>query len=128
MNKYIQFFLRWIACAAGLWIAVRLFGRENTDTTAQTIATFLLAGLIFSIANSLLKPLITTLSLPFVLVTLGLFMLVINGFLVWLAITLSPNLSMGFGWAIISGLIMSLINYLVSGINEFSVFHRKEAK
>jgi len=120
VNKEISFMLRWVMCSLGLWIAVRLFGRETLDGWTASVLTFLLAGLIFSIVNAVLKPLVTILSLPFVLVTLGLFMLVINGLMVWLTIVLAPNLQMGFGWAIVSGLILSLINYIVSSINELA--------
>lgn len=108
--------IRWLLCSLGLWVAVRLFGNINVDHAGTVVATFLLAGLIFSLVNALLKPVLTILSLPFVLVTLGLFMLVVNGFLVWLTIAISPNLEMTFGWAIVSGIIMSLINYIISGI------------
>lgn len=83
----------------------------------MSIATFLLAGLIFSAVNAIIKPVVTLLSLPFVLVTMGLFTLVINGFIVWLTIALSPNIHMSFGWAIVSSLILSLINYLLNNLS-----------
>lgn len=121
MGKQITIFVaRWTFCSLGLWIAVRLFGTIDTDNVSATVATFLLAGLIFSVANAILKPILTILSLPFVLVTLGLFMLIVNGFLVWLTIQLAPNLTMTFGSAIISGIVLSLVNYLISGILEIS--------
>ncbi|MCL2174202.1 phage holin family protein [Candidatus Saccharibacteria bacterium] len=118
MGKYIAFLVRWLLTSLGLWIVVRLFGHENDVALGQSVATFLLAGLIFAVVNSILKPVITILSLPFVLVTLGLFMLVINGLMVWLTIALAPNLEMSFGWAIISGIVLSLVNYLISEIND----------
>jgi len=126
MRKYVTFLVRWVLTSLGLWISVRLFGHAaETIALGQSIATFLLAGLIFAVINSILKPMITILSLPFVLVTLGLFMLVINGLMVWIAIALAPNLEMSFGGAIISGIILSLVNYLVSEINELG---HKEVK
>jgi putative membrane protein len=125
MRKYVIFFTRWVLTSLGLWIVVRLFGHEADVTIAQSIATFLLAGLIFAVVNSILKPIITILSLPFVLVTLGLFMLIINGLMVWLAIAIAPNLEMSFGWAIVSGIVLSLVNYLVSEINDLGSKERK---
>ena len=107
-------------CSLGLWVSVRLFGYEEFQSVAVSIATFLFAGLIFSFVNSILKPIITILSLPFVIVTLGLFMLVVNGFMVWLTIAIAPNLQMGFGWAIVGGIVLGLVNYLVSEINELT--------
>jgi putative membrane protein len=122
-----MFVARWFLTSLGLWISVRLFGHENVDNLTLSILTFLLAGLIFSVVNAVLKPMITILSLPFVLVTLGLFMFVINGFMVWLTIALAPNLTMGFGWAIISSIVLSLINYIVSNLNDL-VINKKEAQ
>lgn len=121
MKSYGLFLLRWALCSLGLWIAVRLFGHENSQSVGDLVATYLLAGLIFSFVNSILKPIITILSLPFVVVTLGLFMLVVNGFMVWLAIALAPNLEMTFAWAIVSGIILSLVNYLMSEVNNLTV-------
>jgi putative membrane protein len=115
-KKFFAFIIRWLLCSLGLWISVRLFGEVKVDHTSTLVATFLLAGLIFSLVNAFLKPVLTILSLPLVVVTLGLFMLIINGFLVWLTIVIAPNLEMTFGWAIVSGIIMSLINYIISGI------------
>lgn len=120
MGNKSLFVLRWILCSFGFWISVRLFGVENYDSTAQSIFAYLLAGSIFSLVNSILKPILTILSLPFVLVTLGLFMLVVNGFMVWLTVALAPGIEMSFGWSIISGIILSLVNYLVSGIRELT--------
>ncbi|MCL2451438.1 phage holin family protein [Candidatus Saccharibacteria bacterium] len=125
MRKYAIFFARWVLTSLGLWIVVRLFGHEADVTVAQSVATFLLAGLIFAFINSILKPVITTLSLPFVLVTLGLFMLIINGLMVWLTIALSPNLQMTFGWAIVSGIVLSLVNYLMSEIDDIGIKEKK---
>lgn len=83
----------------------------------MAVATFLLAGLIFSAINAVIKPVVTILSLPFVLITMGLFTLVINGFMVWITIVISPNVHMSFGWAIVSSLILSLINYLLNSLS-----------
>ena len=120
MRRYGLFFIRWALCSLGLWISIRLFGEEVNQSVGVSIATFLFAGLIFSFVNSILRPIITILSLPFVIVTLGLFMLIVNGFMVWVTIAIAPNLHMGFGAAIISGIVLSLVNYLVSEINEFA--------
>lgn len=125
-NQLLAFFLRWALSSVGLWIAVQLWGTIDTSSTASVVATFLFAGLIFSVFNAILKPILTVLSLPFVVVTLGLFMLIVNGFLVWATVAIAPNLEMSFGWAIVGGIVMSLINYLISGILELP--GDKEAK
>ncbi|MCL2037549.1 phage holin family protein [Candidatus Saccharibacteria bacterium] len=118
MTKITLFLVRWALTSLGLWIVVRLFGHAADVTLATSVATYLLAGLVFAVINAIIKPLITILSLPFVLLTLGLFMLVINGLMVWLTIKIVPGLQMSFGWAIVGGIVLSLVNYLISNVNE----------
>ena len=114
-RQFALFVLRWILNTIGIWVAVRLLGVSpaSHDTTAM-ISTFVIAGLIFSIVNSVLKPIITILALPAILLTLGLFTLVVNGLMVYISLALAPNLSISFGDAIIAGIVLSLVNYIVS--------------
>lgn len=120
MRKQLAvFLLRWLLNTFGLWIASRLLGSSFNDTEATT-TTFLLAGLVLSLANTLLRPIVVVLSLPAILVTLGLFMLVVNGLMVYLALNLVPNLQISFFSAIITGIIISLINYIISGFLELN--------
>ena len=53
-------------------------------------------------------------SLPAILLTLGLFTIVVNGIMVYVSLALSPGISMSFGNSIITGIILSLVNYIVS--------------
>jgi putative membrane protein len=114
-RQFALFVLRWILNTIGIWVAVRLLGVSpaSPDTTAM-VSTFVIAGLIFSIVNSVLKPIITILALPAILLTLGLFTLVVNGLMVYISLALAPNLSISFGDAIIAGIVLSLVNYIVS--------------
>lgn len=115
MNKqFYVFIIRWLFNSLGLWAAVRLLGTNSETTVAASVAGFLFAGLMFSVVNAVLKPFIVILSLPAILLTLGLFMLVVNGLMVYLSLKLTPGLSMTFLNSIITGMILSLINYIVS--------------
>lgn len=118
-KQFAVFLLRWLLNTVGLWIASRLLGSGFNDTEATT-TTFLFAGLALSLANSLLRPIVIVLALPAILVTLGLFMLVVNGLMVYLALNLVPNLDISFVSAIITGVIISLINYIISGVLELN--------
>ena len=74
----------------------------------------LLAGLVIGLVNLLVKPLVTLLSLPLVVVTLGLFYLVINGLMLALAAWLLDGLTVdGCGAAVLGGLVIALFNWLV---------------
>ena len=118
-RSFLVFIVRWVLNSFGLWIAVRLLGSgyENVEITAGT-GGFLIAGFIFSIINTALKPLAVILSLPAILLTLGLFIVVVNGALVYLSLLLSPGISMSFFNSILTGIILSLINYIVSAAVE----------
>lgn len=114
-QQFIVFVIRWALNSLGLWVAVRILGTgiNNVDVSAG-LWGFLLAGLIFSVFNSLLKPLLVILSLPAILLTLGLFTIIVNGILVYLSLMVAPGISMSFGNSIITGIILSLVNYIVS--------------
>jgi len=118
-TQFLVFLLRWALNAVGLWIGVRLLGTgyDDIEVTAGFWG-FLFAGLIFSLVNSLLKPLLVIVSLPAILLTLGLFTLVVNGVLVYVSLALAPGLAMSFGNSIITGIILSLVNYIVSAAVE----------
>ena len=114
-QQILVFLIRWALNALGLWVAVRILGTgiDDVDVTAGFWG-FVFAGLIFSIFNSLFKPLLVIVSLPVILLTLGLFTIIVNGILVYFSLAVSPGISMSFGNSIITGIILSLVNYIVS--------------
>jgi putative membrane protein len=119
-RQIIVFLIRWVLNSFGLWIALRLFGTgySNEANVTAGIWGFLLAGLIFSIINSILKPIMVIFALPAILLTLGLFMLVVNGLMVYISLKLAPGISMSFLNSILAGMLLSLINYIVSAALE----------
>lgn len=118
-KKLTILIIRWVLISLGLWVASRLLGNSFQDTGASTW-TFLLAGLVLSIVNTILKPIIVVLSLPAILLTLGLFMLIVNGLVVYIALKLVPGLDVTFWGAVFTGMIISLINYVITGIMDYS--------
>lgn len=123
-KQFAVFVLRWVLNTFGLWIASKLLGSSFHDTDAS-MWTFFTAGLVLSLVNSFLKPVVVVLALPAILVTLGLFMLVVNGLMVYLALKLVPHLDISFLSAIIAGVIISLINYVISGLLELQNNNRE---
>jgi putative membrane protein len=118
-EQFLVFLVRWGLNSLGLWIAVRLLGSGYDDVEISAgFWGFVLAGLIFSLVNSVFKPIAMVLSLPAILLTLGLFVLVVNGALVYLSLLLAPGISLSFINSIIAGIILSLINYVVSAAVE----------
>lgn len=118
-RQFAVFLVRWGLNSLGIWVAVRLLGNGiSQEESATTVTTYLLAGLIFSLINSIVKPVVVILSLPAILLTLGLFTLVVNGLMVYLALSLAPGLAMSFGNSILAGIVLSLVNYIVSSALE----------
>jgi putative membrane protein len=112
-----RFVLRWLVCSLGLWVAAGLF--SGSVSYGDHYGAVILAGLILAIINAVIKPLLVLASLPAILVSLGLFMLVINGLTVLLASKLySPLHVTNFGAAMLTGIIIGLVNYLVTAILE----------
>lgn len=118
-KQFAVFLLRWLLNSFGLWVAVMLFGTGYSDVDISTSAwVFLLAGLIFSVVNAVLRPVVIILSLPAILLSLGLFTFIVNGFMVYISLKLAPGLQMTFLFSIITGIVLSLVNYIVSSALE----------
>ena len=116
-RQFLLFLLRWVFNSLGLWVAARILsGHGITYVESEGAVLFLTAGFVLSLVNVLLKPIIVILSLPAILLTLGLFTLVVNGFMVYLAAMLVPNIEIGFWAAVLAGMIISLINYVLTSL------------
>jgi putative membrane protein len=118
-KQFVLFLFRWALNSFGLWVAVRLFGTGYSDDQLSAgVWAFFLAGLIFSLINSILRPIVIILSLPAILVTLGLFTLIVNGLMVYWSLALAPGIHMTFWHSVLTGMVLSLLNYIVSSIME----------
>lgn len=111
-----RFLFRWFISGLGLWIAAGLLGSVNYTGSIWVIV---IAGFLLAVVNSVIRPLLIFFSLPAVLLTLGLFLLVINGFTVLLVSWLYEPLEvLSFWGAMLAGVIIGLVNYLVTAILE----------
>lgn len=118
MNSILsRLLLRWLVCSLGLWIAAGLLG--SGISYEQRLSVIIIAGLVLAIVNILIRPLVVLLALPAILLSLGLFMLVINGLMVLLVSKLYTPLHITNLWAaIFAGAVIGLVNYLVTTIVE----------
>lgn len=116
MNSQLYRFLtRWLVCSLGLWIAAGFLSSDITyhDKLTDTI----IAGLVLAIINIILKPILVVLSLPAIVFSLGLFMIIINGVTVYLVSKLYHPLHITNFWAaVFAGMVIGLVNYLVTTI------------
>ena len=128
-RQFFTFVIRWILNSCGLWIAVRIFGTGFSDQQlTEGFVVFLVAGLIFSIVNAVLKPIAIILALPAILVTLGLFTIIVNGLMVYISLKLAPGLQMTFWNSVLTGLVLSLVNYIVSSALELEYTRTREER
>jgi len=112
----MKILIRLLINAAALWVAVRLV--PGVSFTGDT-RLLLVVALIFGVLNTCLKPLLFILTLPFVLVTLGLFTFVLNALLLWMTSSLSGAMGLGFhvdGFlaAFLGALVVSAVSILLS--------------
>lgn len=81
----------------------------------KSFGTALLVALVLGLLNTLVRPVLIVLTLPITLVTLGLFIFVINGLMFWLASRFLSGFEIdSFGWAIVAAIVYSLISWAVS--------------
>lgn len=112
-----KFVIRWSVCSLGLWVAAGLLGHHISY--GGSLGTIIIAGLILAVINTIIRPIIILLSLPAVILTLGLFMIIINGLTVYLASVLYPPLQITNFWAaVFAGIIIGLVNFAVTAILE----------
>src|SRR5690606_6963801 len=120
----ISLILRLIINAVGLWLAVELVdGIDFTDPagtsdTTRAVITLVVLAAIFTVVNALVKPLVKLLSLPLVILTLGLFLLVVNALMLmltaWLCGFTEYGLTIdGFWAALWGGVIIAIVNFVL---------------
>jgi putative membrane protein len=114
----VRFSVRWLVSSLGLWIAAALLGPERLSVGGRWGA-WIGAGFFLALVNMLLKPVLVFLSIPALLLTLGLFLLVVNGFMILVASWIyDPLYVKNLGVAIVAGIIVGLVNFLVTQIIE----------
>jgi len=110
----MPFLIRLLVNAAALWVATRLVPGVSFDGGALP---FLGVALVFGVVNAFIRPVLKLLTFPLILITLGLFALVVNGLMLWLTSSLSASLGLGFHvsgfWAAFWGAIVVSLTSLV---------------
>ena len=88
--------------AAALWVADALFDGVRIDGATA----FIIGAAVLGVANAILKPILAILTLPLILITLGLFYLLINIAMVWLAEVITPDFVINGFWAYVGTVIV----------------------
>ncbi len=105
--------LVWLLNAVALLVVAYLL----PGITIASFGSALIAALVLGLLNTLVKPVLILLTLPITIVTLGIFLIVLNALLFWFAGSILKGFQVnGFWWAVIGALLFSLISGLLSAI------------
>jgi putative membrane protein len=112
----MRFFIRLLVNAAALWVATRLAPGVSYE---GGVLPFIGVALVFGVVNALIRPVAKLLTFPLIILTLGLFALVVNGLMLWLTSSLSSALGLGFHvsgfWSAFWGaLVVSIVSTILS--------------
>jgi len=106
-----RFILRAAIAAVGLWLATEWIQGLSIDTPM----TLVVAAVLLGIVNAFIRPLLILLTLPFTVVTLGLFLLVVNAAMLALVAALLPGMHVAGFWAAFWGaLLVSIVSWIGS--------------
>ena len=119
--------LRWLINAVAVYVAMAMIPGVSAEG-GWTV--YLWMALVLGLANALIAPIIKILTCPVIILTLGLFTLVINGLMLWLASVLASMLGIafyveGFGAAFWGALVISVVSFVLSVLTGV---HRKERR
>jgi putative membrane protein len=109
----IGFLLRTAVAALGLWVASQVLPGLSFDST-QKLA---IAALVLGVVNAIVRPIAFVLTLPITLVTLGLFLFVLNAAMIGLVARLIPGFRIdGFWTAVLAAIIVGVISWAGSSM------------
>jgi putative membrane protein len=115
--------LRWAINALALYLAVGTGWLAGIQAENTTWWAFLLLALIFGLINALVRPILKLLTCPLILLTLGLFTLVINAFMLWLTGVIGQQVGLGIRfadpqwlWILLGSLVVSIVSAVLTTV------------
>jgi putative membrane protein len=112
----VEFITRLLINAAALWAAIRLVPGISFEGDWRLLFA---VALVFGVLNAVIRPILFVLTLPFLIVTLGLFTFVLNAFMLWLTSATSDLFGLrfhvdGFGSAFVGALVVTVVSFALS--------------
>ena len=105
------FLIRLAISAFSLWVAQALIGGIQIDGAG----TLILAALLLGVVNAVVRPVLVILTFPLTILTLGLFLFVVNAAMLGLVAALLPGMHVaGFGAALLGSIVVSLVSWAAS--------------
>ena len=118
----IGFIIRLLVGAAGLWLASVLIH----GITYDSLVALIIAAVILGIANAIVRPILIILTLPITIITLGLFLLIVNGAVFWLVGHFSPGFHVhGLINAVLGAIVTGLVSWVGHAVFGFHKYDRR---
>ena len=114
----MRLLLSWLLNAISLAILVYVIAPFfHIGVTASTVTALIIAALVFGVVNAIVRPIATLISIPLIVLTLGLFLFVLNALMLWLVGAIVPGFHVDGFWAAFWGAIwLGIISWIVNGI------------
>ena len=111
----MKFLIHWLVIALALWVTAAILpGVGFASTTALAIA-----AIVLGLVNALVRPVLTILTLPITILTLGLFYLLVNGFAFFLASKIVPGFEVaGYWWAVLGAFVVGVISWFIGAFEK----------
>ncbi len=106
--------LRWLLNAVALWLTTEII--PGFTFTQPGIGPILIAALVLGLVNAIVRPVMILLTLPLTILTLGLFLLVVNALALSIVIAVTPMASTGFGTTLLAALVLTIIGTIINAL------------
>jgi len=114
--------IRWLLNTVALFVVVSVVPNFHY----RSWISLAIAALVLGLLNAIVRPILFVLTLPLTVVTLGLFLLVLNAIMLELTAWLVPGLDVdGFGWAIVGALVLTLVSLVTNRIGAAATERRE---
>lgn len=119
--------IRWAVNAIALWIAVEIV--PGLAYRGESYVSLLIIALIFGLVNALVRPILVILTCPLIVLTLGLFVLIINGIMLSLTVWLSDMFGLGLvSESFLATLLGAVVISVVSGVINLLIKEDRESE
>jgi putative membrane protein len=110
----VSFLARWAFNVVALFVAAWIL---SGVTYGDQWWTLLIAGIVFTLVNMFVKPILTILSIPFIIVTLGLFYFLLNILMLYVTDWIVPDFEIEtFWWGALAAIIVSVVNWILQQV------------
>jgi len=109
----VRFIVQALAAAIGFWVASRIVPGVH----ARGLGSLVAAGVILGVINVLVRPILILLTIPLTLLTLGLFLFVVNGITVWITAAFLKGVDVDGLWpAILASIVITVISWVARAV------------